>query len=73
MKRTNHDTNGLRCLKVQMRKKIYDQMATKTMGKKKEHIMLNVMFLDLGLSSFFFLVLTKKRKKEKKKRTHYAK
>ena len=69
MKRTNHDNNGLGCLRVQMRKKIYDQMATKTKGKKKEHIMLNVMFLDLGLSSFFYSFDQKKKKRKEKKNT----
>ena len=49
-----------------MRKKIYDQMATQTKGKKKEHIMVNVMLLDFHVSSFFlFIVLTQKRKEKK--------
>ena len=40
-------------------------MATQTKGKKKEHIMVNVMLLDFHVSSFFlFIVLTQKKKKK---------
>ena len=53
-----------------MRKKINDQMATKTKGKKKEHIMVNVMLLDFHVSSFF--VHSFDPKKKRKERTHYA-
>ena len=50
-----------------MRKKIYDQMATQTKGKKKEHIMVNVMLLDFHVSSFFFVHSFDPKKKKKKK------
>ena len=40
-------------------------MATQTKGKKKEHIMVNVMLLDFHVSSFFlFIVLTQKKRKK---------
>ena len=45
-------------------------MATKTKGKKKEHIMVNVMLLDFHVSSFF--VHSFDPKKKRKERTHYA-